>query len=267
MNRILLRESELSEGILHLVSDDYRARHLRQILKARVGQSFEAGILHGTYSGNLEILQINDDAIKLRFLGENDPQQRLRWQNLSLAIGVPRPPVLKRLLCDLASAGLREIALIQGKLCESDYRKSHVWDELEHYLILGAEQGRIQRLPKLYLSSDRRGGMHLRDYLSLARQLRAHRSILPQNCIVLDEQGPRRTPGPDEWGTGDESQESQPYLIALGPERGWTAVEQKAFQAADFVSCSLGPMTLRTEVSAHLAVGLYLWETQRICSQ
>ena len=139
MNRILFHEQELkhSSNIL-LNANDYRAQHLHKILKAKYGNSFEAGIINTEITGKFHIENIAfDNSISGYFVGEYDPSERLRWQNLSIGIGVIRPPVLKRLLRDFASAGIKEIILLQTELCEGEYSKSHIWNELQHYLILG----------------------------------------------------------------------------------------------------------------------------------
>ena len=259
MNRILLRAIELnSQYGSVLPADDYRAKHLREILKAQPGSLFEAGILHTQISGKFKIQEIgHDGSISGHFIGAYDASQKLRWQSLSLGMGMMRPPVLKRLLRDFASAGVEGITLIQTELCEGAYRQSHVWERLEHYLILGAEQGRINRLPQLL--HGQRQGLSLAEYLAKVKQLREERSILPQNCIVLDERGGIRNSLPVRNASSEHR-----YIIALGPERGWTMNELQAFLDNGFTDCSLGPVTLRTEVAAHLALGLYLREMQGI---
>ncbi|WGK68992.1 RsmE family RNA methyltransferase [Candidatus Haliotispira prima] len=256
MNRILLNRKELdSQSCCILPADDYRARHLKEVLKVKLGQQLEAGLLHTSCSGCFEILELGaDGSVFARFLGQEDEEEKNRWQNLSLGLGLPRPPVLKRLLRDLASAGLREITLIQADLCEGDYRKSHIWDDLERFLILGAEQGRLNRLPQL--NYEERNGLPLRDYLAESKIFREREKVLSQNCLVLDQGGATR-----EY---QRSGSSEPYIMAVGPERGWTSKELQAFEDQSFQNCSLGPLTLRTEVVGHLALGLYLLETQAV---
>ena len=254
MNRLLFRTTEFDDTLHCILSaDDYRTWHLRRILKARVGDRFEAGILHSCQSGYFEVLQLRDNGSILGILSvQYSAKEPNCWQPLHIGLGLPRPPVLKRLLRDFAAAGIEQITLIQSDLCEGDYCKSHIWEELEQNLILGAEQGRINRLPQLYCS--KRSGLTLREFLDLAENQRQKRSIKLANCIALEEHGQVRK--------FRHSDKKEPYIITLGPERGWTARELELFENYKFHLQSLGPVTLRTEMAAHLAIGLYLMETQ-----
>ncbi len=258
MNKILFHQSEFKHSAhLSLNANDYRAQHLQKILKAKNGNSFEAGIINTEITGKFHIENIAyDNSITGYFVGGHDPLQKLRWQNLRIGIGLTRPPVLKRLLQDFASAGIEEIALLQTKLCEGEYSKSHIWNKLQHYLILGAEQGRINRLPRLIVGNNQ--GIGLNEYLEKIKELQQKQIVLPKNCIILNEHGTRRYTLPEIPNATKPM-----YIICLGPERGWTANELQTFQDKNFTSCSFGTITLRTEVAAHLALGLYLLETQR----
>ncbi|MEM9423195.1 MAG: RsmE family RNA methyltransferase, partial [Spirochaetota bacterium] len=254
--RILLCEKDL-DNFSRIELNNRQARHLREVLKAKVGSSFEAGLINSPISGEFRVEELGPDAsVSGYFVGKHDESQTLRWQNFIIAIGIMRPPVLKRLLRDLASAGVEEIILLQAELCEGDYCKSHLWDELEKFLILGAEQGRINRLPRL--SCGERRGLSLTEYLAKVEQIRQDRAVLPQNCLVFEEKGcPVR---PDIL---PREKKRETYIVALGPERGWTARELKQLRNSGFADYSLGCLTMRTEVAAHLALGLYLLETRQ----
>ena len=252
VNRILLRQKELdSKSNCCFAAEDRRARHLVSVLRAKPGQAFEAGILHTKISGQFWVTDLaKNGSVRGHFCGQQDNIQKRH--NLSIVLGLPRPPVLKRLLQDLSSAGVREIVLIQADLCEGAYRKSHVWDQLEHYLILGAEQGRINRLPKIICRN--RQGLGLSEYLFELDETRRVRNIGSNNCIVLDREGtPRRVAVRPEGAKNH-------YIVAIGPERGWTPSEMIAFEEHKFQRYSLGRCTFRTEVAAHLALGLYILE-------
>ena len=253
MNRILLQKNELNyESCLLFLANDYRAQHLNKILRAQVGDFFEAGILNTKISGQLKIQNIKDDgSIIGYFVGEYNAIEEFRWQHLFIGIGVVRPPVLKRLLKDFASAGVEEIALIQGKLCEQAYNNSHLWNELEHYMILGAEQGRINRLPRLFYGQNK--GLRLVEYLKRANQIREQRGVLPQNCIVFGEEEPMRQNSFSMSSKIESNQldiSKETYIMILGAERGWTEDELQVLQSGGFTGCSFGPLTLRTEVAA-----------------
>ena len=250
MNQILLWQEELdSKSNCCLPREDRRARHLVSVLRAKPGQILEAGLLHTKISGQFVITNLaGNGSVQGHFCGEEDTTQT--HQNLSIILGLPRPPVLKRLLQDFASAGVREIILIQATLCEGAYQKSRVWDQLEHYLILGAEQGKRNHLPKI-MCRDRQG-LHLFEYLRELNKTKKIKNISPNHCIVLDREGrPRKH---------QVSAEISNYIIAVGPERGWTTPEMVAFEEHQFQRHSLGHFTFRTEVAAHLALGLYISE-------
>ena len=52
----------------------------------------------------------------------------------------------------------------------------------------------------------------------------------------------------------DAVKDSTAFILAAGPEAGFTAQEEAALVAAGFVPASLGPRTLRTETAAVAAL-------------
>jgi 16S rRNA (uracil1498-N3)-methyltransferase len=51
-----------------------------------------------------------------------------------------------------------------------------------------------------------------------------------------------------------ETRQSSVYILAAGPEAGFTAEEEAALASAGFVPASLGPRVLRTETAAVAAL-------------
>lgn len=261
MNIVLLKSCELGpDNEFVLGREDRRNQHIRKILKAQPGQSLAGGLLGGRRASLL--LRGWDAEGSLRGVFTARPDETAAefsyWENprpLRIVMGLLRPHVMKRLLKDLASMGVGEICFVHSSLAEGDYQKSSVWERAEEHLILGAEQGRLTCLPKLeYFSSlksywqweEENAASHLKFVLEQT-SADSFETLRSQQCKVRQ----------------NSSEEKPPFwTLAVGPERGWTERELAGFHAAGFTGLSLGTqLTLRAEVAAHLAAGLYFLVT------
>jgi RsmE family RNA methyltransferase len=227
MNRIILTSDECgSEGTVTLT--DFRAEHIRTVLKARVGDEVRTGVLNGL-TGISRVERMDEQSVVLRT--QHDEQAPEPWFDLILA--APRPKVLKRLWPQLAALGAGRIVILNAFKVEKCYFSSQ-WIEPAHYmplLIEGLMQAGSTRLPNVQIQQRFKPFMEdeLDDCFPNALRLLAH---------------PGEAAGQD-WTLAA----GQRPLLAVGPEGGWTDYELDMFLARGFTPFSLGSRPLRTDTA------------------
>ncbi|MDD5704856.1 MAG: RsmE family RNA methyltransferase [Kiritimatiellae bacterium] len=232
MNRILLAAAEVDSSgraVLH----GRRARHIREVLRAQVGERLRAGMLDGPI-GSARVEEVTADSVRVTLeLNAVAPEP---WIDLLLAL--PRPKALKRLWPQLAALGVGRIVLINAARVERCYFDTH-WIAPEHYeplLLEGLEQAGTTHRPEVWL---RRGFKPF-----VEDELEAHYGAAAK---LLAQPGPTlpALPLPD----------APRPLLAVGPEGGWTDYEQAQLAARGFKPFSLGPRTLRTDTACIALLG------------
>ncbi len=224
-----------------LTPDDRRRKHIVEFLGLGPGDSLRCGLM-GTGVGTARIIgnPRSPGNLELDF-PSIDTLIRKTGRDITIIIGHPRPPVFQRLLKDLCSMGIAKIFWVKSELTEKSYLASKVWNDtaIERQIILGLEQGGMSRPPRIG------------KYYSLHRCLQDICGEDHGPGIVLHAQ--TGAPGlPDAL----EPSGSGPVVLAVGPERGWTAAEVEEMAACGFTVAGLGPAILRSENAAVLAVGL-----------
>jgi 16S rRNA (uracil1498-N3)-methyltransferase len=239
VNLLLFERGELDAGResveVQLAADDRRARHLRDVLRARAGQSVRAGVVRGA-TGRADVLAIDDRGVRLRVHLDADGASA---PPIDLIVAVPRPKVLPRVLATAASFGVGRIDLVNAWRVERSYLDSPrlAADELGAALRSGCEQGGSTWVPDIEL----------------------HRLLMP-----LLRRGPERWPAHrivahPRAGSAIESAippgTRAPVLLALGPEGGWIDRELASFAGLGFTAVTLGPAVLRVEAALAAALG------------
>ena len=226
MNLVLL-DNESSEIVFN--KTDYRYVHIVDTLKLSVGDSFKAGIING-FKGRAIIEKLNNDNIIARFLPEQNGVFSLP---LILIIGHPRPTAAKRIIKDCASMGVSKILFFCGQNAEKSYMQSALWKKQEYKSALreGAAQGGHTFLPEINV------------YKSLY-------DLIERNIFSLEKKVYFDIFEADFYSIPKAGS----FVLAVGPERGWTGDEIALLKRSSFLSCSLGPTILRTETSCAAAV-------------
>lgn len=224
MNLILFSEAVES---LTLPADDPRAKHLREVLRRRVGESFDAGASNGP-RGKGTIAGMSGRGLALTFQWSEVPP--LPYP-LKLLLGLPRPQAARRLLQELTSLGVGEIHFFQAEKADPNYAQSTLWTlgEWQRHLIAGAEQAFTTHLPSVT------------HHPSLEAALAT--LPLPTQRFALDLYE----------ATGPLSKfpmEKEETLLALGPERGWSSRERDHLRAHQIPLLHLGERVLRSDTAA-----------------
>ncbi len=256
MNRILFHADERDGPAVAL--RDRRARHIREVLHARVGDALKVGEIDGlTGTGRVE--SVTGLEVRLTVTLDREPPP----PRIDLLLALPRPKVLKRLWAQLAALGVGRIILVNAARVERCYFDTH-WLEPGHYtplLIEGLEQAGTTHLPEVRI---RRGFKPCiedelpGDYADALKFL-AHPGEETTSLEALAKPSVCASEGFRVQGSGGLNADSRPAahrpLLAVGPEGGWTEYELAQFDACGFLRLSMGPRILRTDTACIALLG------------
>lgn len=236
MNRILFESDEIKDGVVTF--GGVRAEHVLNVLHGEVGQILKTGEVNGKI-GTSEIV-----AISYEILGSPNPHVSVRvnhteeslkpWVDLILA--PPRPRVLKRLLPQLASLGVGQIFLVGAKKVEKDFWGATLLKE-ENYrplLIDGLMQAGTSILPTIELRRNFR--KFITDELD---------AVGANHCKLIAHPYEEKEKVRSKKGEVGNLK----FLLAIGPEGGWTDEEVALFESHGFTRYSLGQRILRTDTA------------------
>jgi len=241
MNMLFL---DLAEIDAPLPRSDTRVQHVLKVLKKGQGDELAAG----TPDGMLGIARIeawDGQAMRFSFQAERTAPP---LRPITLLLGFPRPIQANRILKDLSSLGVGRIVLSGTELGEKSYFQSDFFRnrEFRQALIEGAQQAANPRLPLVDTA------------WSLARALDLLFGGSPCHAGLGWALDPYRATG--AFGSADlpGATESEPLVLAIGSERGWTPAELDLLAERSFGFASLGNRILKTETAAVAAVAVAL---------
>ena len=145
MNIIILFESDKQDdGLYHL--SDYRAEHIRSILKSQINDRLEIGILNGQ-QGTASVQSITENEIILSDIQLEEPLQNNL--TIDIIVALPRPQTVKKVLFISAMMGVRNIFFIRSNRVEKSFFHSPLLEEKSYnrFLIDGLQQGKNTLLP------------------------------------------------------------------------------------------------------------------------
>jgi 16S rRNA (uracil1498-N3)-methyltransferase len=229
VNIILFEPAEIGQPVAR---GDPRAVHLLEVLRRKVGDLFDAGIINGP-RGKGTVTAIGPEGVEFRFeaLAEAGPPDRIH-----LLLSLARPQTSRKILGEATSLGVSSIRFFAAEKGEPSYATSSLWKtpEWRRHLVEGAAQAFDTRLPDVA------------HFAALAEAIES----LPAGClrIALDnyEATRRMLPvaAPSE------------IALAFGPERGWSASERNLLRAQGFDIVDLGGRVLRTETAVVAAISV-----------
>jgi RsmE family RNA methyltransferase len=237
VNIILFEEHELGHN---LPRRDERTIHLLKVLHKKTGDTFEAGILGGM-KGTGKIEKINfDGSIFYTIEAKEPPPAKLR---IRMAVGFVRPIQIKRILRDLSNMGLCAIDLIGTDLGEKSYRDTKLLIDggAHEALVEGAVQSRDTQIPDFSVYENLESWLEERPWEKDSKRIPM---LMAMDNIRA------------EGSFFHISTTGRPFVIAVGPERGWSDRERELFEKAGFLRLSMGNRALRTETACVAAAAL-----------
>lgn len=231
MNLILLFPEDFKDTT-HVRLSDYRADHIRDILRSYKGQTLRVGFVNGGVGeGTITVLAKNSVELKVSI-----PHQKPLVPPLSLILALPRPQTLKKVLEVSATFGIRQLLLINAERVEKSFFSSKLLkDEAwKKHIRLGLEQGGQTFFPEIKIYHS------LHNFFS---------EVLP---TLMTSSPIKLLATPDTksslWETPLAStHEKKGVFCALGPEGGWRKEETESFERRGFQKICLGTPILRVE--------------------
>jgi RsmE family RNA methyltransferase len=207
---------------------DRRHRHVREILRAGVGDALVVGRI-GARLGRGTIAALDARALELEVVLERDPPPKL---DVTLALALPRPPSLRKVLQQATALGVGRFVLFASARVEKSYWQSTGLEpeRLREQLLLGLEQAVDTVLPEIAFA--RRFRPFVEDELP--------RIANGAHILVAH-------PGPES--ARDAHAKSGPTVLVIGPEGGLQDHELARLDAVGAERIALGPRVLRVETA------------------
>ena len=227
MNFLLLEPHEVGDdGRCELRGR--RARHLREVLRAEVGQRLRAGVVGGNL-GEAVVERLTEQLAVVRATFERPPAPVAD----ALLLAAPRPKVLMRMLAHAAALGFARVVLFRSWRVDKTWMQSRAFDPAvqREQLLLGLEQAGRTVLPEV-LRFDRFKPMVEDDLPGL--QLPERRFVAhPTAATATSSLEPPRGP----------------FALLLGPDGGLLPYEVDKLAEVGFEPITMGPHPLRTETA------------------
>lgn len=230
MNLILFETAETNSP---LPRHDSRAAHIVDVLRRKVGDTVDTGLVGGP-RGKATVTAITDDTVALSFAWEKQPPPPVA--PITLIVGLPRPQTVRKILHSATELGVAAVHFVATEKSEPSYAQSKLWSsgEWRRHLLDAAQQAFDTHLP------DISHGRTLADALATLEKS-------PMRLALDNYEAPQ----PFSAATI-----TAPIALALGPERGWSARDREALRGRGFTFGHLGTRVLRTETACVAALTL-----------
>src|SRR5690625_4611528 len=237
MNLLLFHHhEEVAPQHWQLPADDRRIQHLRTVLNTQEGDSVEAGVLQGRM-GRATLLTQDEQYWHFQFQPKNAPPMPLPT---TLIVALPRPKMLRRVLIDAISLGIKHIILLNSYKVEKSYWQTpRLQDkQLNELVRLSLEQAKDTQPPLI----------EIKKRIKPIIEYELINNLNNKRCYLLH-------PGNNSYLPTLPAADTSHAIIAIGPEGGWNDYEVARFIEAGFNPFSLGQRILRVETAVPAAVG------------
>ena len=256
MNLILLNENELDRhGLATLVGR--RAKHICEVIKPRVGDRLNAGIIDSDI-GKAEVIAItgsdgadNEASVTLKFDNDTLRNSSAAAIDISLVIALPRPKVTRRIIGLCTECGVKDIHFINSYRVEKSFWQSPLLsdDKVHKQIILSLEQSKDTQLPRIHFH--KRFKPFVEDQLPEIAKGKQALVAHPYDAKINLEDSKNIEASDDKLA----ELKQQPRIIAVGPEGGFIPYEIELLQQAGFDTLGLGPRIYRVETVIPLLLG------------
>ena len=223
--RVLGRGEQAGEGNDVFRLEGTQANHIREVLRSKSGDTLEVGLLEGPF-GTGRVLSVDETSAYLACTFENTTPERGRFD---VALAVPRPKMLRRILFAAGEIGVDRLVLFRSWRVERSYLDSQALSQeaCVPHLKEGLMQGRGTRLPRVIF-------------------VPTFREFLADRLPTL--QAPRYVlhPGDGPWLRASASGKG---TLVLGPEGGLIPREVESLTREGCALATLGTRILRVETA------------------
>ena len=235
MNIIILYNSDkLNEN--HYEITDERFSHVKNILKVKLNDIIEVGLLNGP-TGTARISELTDNSARLEIVKLNSSKEKL--PQIEIICALTRPQTLKKVLSTSAAMGVNHLYLIRSEKVEKSYFHSPLLEEKNYtkYLIEGLSQGKRTILPKV--------SIHKRFKAFFEKDFE---KINKDKIFLLAH------PDAENYLNKFSLSGYEKIILAIGPEGGWNHFELNFMEDLGFVKYKLSQSILRVENAVTAAV-------------
>ena len=237
MNWIVVDKSELDDKQDVWLSGD-RAEHIRSVLRLSVGDQIRITCVNGPL-GKGTIKEWREDGVRVTCIWGEVPLR----PTLNLLLAMPRPKVLRRLWAQISALGVDHIYLIGADRVERYYFDSHVVQPDMYKPLLreglaqsgGSWMPNVKVYPRFNSFFTEVMPTVFSDHLKWVANPREKATFIDQLSRIHNDK---------EW------------LLAVGPEGGWSVSELDIFKAHGFLSVSLGSRILRSDTATISLTGM-----------
>ncbi|MDP8212828.1 MAG: 16S rRNA (uracil(1498)-N(3))-methyltransferase [Candidatus Zapsychrus exili] len=236
MNLIILYKNDFIDGTHIARLKDRRFKHIREIHKPKVQESLNVGLIDGKM-GQGKVVKIAEDHVDLDVSLRANPPKSI---DAIVAIALPRPIMLKRILSYVTSIGIKKIILFNSQRVEKSFWQSSVLkqENLTKYLIEGLEQAKDTILPEVLL----------RPFFKSFVKNDVTQLLKKTNVFVAHPEASKRCP----------SKIKNPATILIGPEGGFIPSEIKSLIDCGVESVNLGKRILKVETATYVVLSKLL---------
>ncbi len=226
MNLILLTSGDFI-GSDRVSLTGRRHAHIKNVLKAVTGDRVACGILNANM-GTAVILHLDDKKVDMAVTLNQAPPAPLP---VTLVLALPRPKMLKRIIQNVTSLGVKDIYLVNSWRVEKSFWQSPVLtdEKLCEYALLGLEQAKDTKMPDIHKK---------RFFAGFVKQ---ELPKIANGCLCIMAHPKTHHPCPNGV--------NQPVVLAVGPEGGWIDLEVKTLEDIGFVPYSIGSRILTVETA------------------
>jgi 16S rRNA (uracil1498-N3)-methyltransferase len=206
---------------------DRRHRHVREILRAEVGAALVVGRIDGRM-GKGVIRALDARALELEVVLDRDPPPA---HAATLALALPRPPSLRKVLQQATALGVKHFVLFASARVEKSYWQSTGLAEaaLREQLLLGLEQAGDTVLPRIETA-------------------RRFRPFVEDALPALAKDGAIWLAHPAA-GSSLPMRPARDGVLVVGPEGGLQDFELGLLEGVGAQRIALGPRVLRVETA------------------
>ena len=218
---------------------DRRARHIHEILRAKIGDSLRVGLINGKVGcgivqnlacdSNRQLFQVD---LRCEFIQEPPPPP-----NIELWIALPRPKFLSKVVETATCFGIKQIKFFNASKVAKVYWSCDQLTpaRLDEAMRLGLEQSGDTVMP--VISFEKLFKPFIED--------RAAKLIQNRMALVAHPAGDRPCP----------YHLSLPATVVIGPEGGFVPFEVEKFKTAGFECVDLFPRILKVETAVAAILG------------
>ena len=244
MNCILLSRNA------KIISDEQQVRHIREVLKSKVGDTLTIGEIGGNI-GRATISEINTHEVALENITlDKKPPPKL---DLTVILALPRPKVLRRLIMDMTSLGVNRLIIVNSYRTQKSYWQSPLLERIDEFVFEGLQQA-IDTVP-LEVEFPKRFKPFVEDEFPALLEGYKEKA----NAVIAHPYASQ------SWKSylgslKDKSsyENIMPKVLCIGAEGGWIEYEVDLLCQHGCTSVSLGERILRTETVVSVLLGSWL---------